>query len=383
MQTLQGGNDAAKVRKKHPSDEFDTQEGGEFFDSVPPMQRESIMKRIGLVILTVAVLAFGGKATAQQEIPFDLALHAPGSVDTDSIDAGKLFVIVVKNRIPTSHYTLSVIRELAPIPELSPFGTTLAPGTNPCNPIVQTLQTEINAATSEDAVAAAFAKADLADTNDACTTQFAAVARRTTARFGPYQLEAGESLTFKISRTVPDEKTWTLKLVTPGPGEWRMMYGFNFVPNNDQTYFLRENADHEGEFDIIRERSQNDMQLVPTIFASWLSRRKQIRGWGWGLSGGMGFESSDPIVFGAVTFLYHENISINIGPVMAKQRRLNPRLDPAVRVQEPLSDEDVHTSGYRPNWFIGIGYRFSSNPFAREADTETGEDEEGEDEADQ
>ena len=342
-----------------------------------------MMKRIGLVILTLAALMLGGVAQAQQEVPFDLALHAPGSVSTDSIEAGKLFVIVVKNRIPTSQYTFTVIRELAPIPPFDPFGTTLAPGNDPCNPIVQTLQTEINAATTEMAVAAAFAKADAADPTDACAAQFAKVARRTTARFGPYQLEAGESLTFTISRTVPDAKTWTLKLVTPGPGEWRMMYGFNFVPNNDRTYFLRESTAQPGEFDIIRERSQNDMQLVPTIFMSWLGRQKQIRGWGWGLSGGLGFESSDPIVFGAVTFLYHENISINFGPVMAKQRRLNSRLDPAVRVKELLSDEDLHTSGYRPNWFIGVGYRFTSNPFKKATDTGTGEGQEGQDEANQ
>jgi len=335
------------------------------------------MKRIGLVILTLAVLTFAGVARGEDEKTFDLTLHAPGKVYTDSVDAGKRYFVNVTNRIPTSQYEVTVTRELAPIPALPLLQVALAPGGDPCKPIEKTLLDELDAATSEIAVAAAFAKARAA--NAACPG-IKTAEKRTTARFGPYKLEAGETLTFKISRTDPDEQTWTLKLVTPGPGEWRMMYGFNFVPNNDRTYFLRESTDpaHEGEFDIIRERNQNDMQLVPTIFASWLSRRKQIRGWGWGLSGGMGFESSDPIVFGAVTFLYHENISINFGPVMAKQRRLNSRLDPAVRVQEPLSDEDLHTSGYRPNWFIGIGYRFTSNPFKPQADTDTGEGEDGE-----
>lgn len=331
--------------------------------------------RISALVAYLFVAAAAFPQTAQ-EIVLDLALQAPGT-HTETIDANERFFIVVKNHT-NAEYDIKVDREL---PDLDPLPLLAAgdPQATDCELLVETFDAARRASASEAQVALEAAKARASATACSAIERDALekfIVEVTTANFGPYGLASGEKLKFAISRGSGDaQKTWILEVSTPRPGRWRMLYGFNFVPNEDEHYFLR--ARDDGKFDIVKEREDNDLAFVPTIFASWLSRTQQIRGWGWGLSAGLGFETDQPVVFAGPTFTYRENVSINLGLVMQQPQRLNPRVDLAQPVDGTTTEDQLHRrDGYRPNWFIGIGFRFNDNPFKAQAPEEEDEPDE-------
>lgn len=323
------------------------------------------------VAFLLAVVTSGSDIHAQRVITLDLAFQQPGTTRTEPVEVGEIFIIRVTNR-GLGPYSVQVDRKLDAIPPLNvPLAPAPAPGATACDTLIGDFTTALQNAGADEAQIARAVSAALATAAGCTPAQQGAlevsIRRQTTVDFGDYKLVAGETFTFTISRgSGNDQKTWTLKVTTGDPGEWRILYGFNFIPNEDETYFLKPRDD--GKFDIVPERDHDDWAFAPAVMASWFDRTHRVRGWGWGLSAGLGFETEDPIVFGAVSIVWREDVSFNIGPVFHKQRRLNARLDPATPVAENLSDEQLHTAGYRPNWFFGIGFRFNENPFGKKED---------------
>ena len=337
------------------------------------------MKRRLITLLVSSFLALiATTSDAQTTFDLDLAVFEEA---TDTIDAGVPFSIRISNMIGT-RYRVRVERKLATIAPLTDELAPAAGAGDDCENLVANFETDRAEATTEADIKRAVETWTSAGSG--CTpaqqkTLADYIERTTTKTLGPYVLGQGESLVATVSRGTGDgEEKWVQTVATPAPGEWRMLYGFNFVPSRDRTYFLE--SDGNGKFNIKRERNDNELNFVPTIFATWHSRRALLSGSGFAMSGGLGFDSADPVVFAGPSWIYRENFALNVGLVMAKQKRLNKQLDEDTPVTQNLSDEQLHSSGYHPNLYVGVSLRFGKNPFKKAPAEQEGEGEgEGDD----
>jgi hypothetical protein len=336
-------------------------------------------RRTITLLLVSSLLVFAATTVAaQQTFDMDLAVFEEA---TDTIDAGEKFYIRVSNMIDT-RYRVRVERKLATIAPLTDELAPAAGAGDDCANLVANFETDRAEATTEAAIKRAVETWRSAGSGCTPEQQKALedyIERTTTKTLGPYVLGQGESLVATVSRGTGDgEEKWVQTVATPAPGEWRMLYGFNFVPNRDRTYFLE--SDGNGKFNIERERNDNELNFVPTIFATWHSRRALLSGSGFAMSGGLGFDSADPVVFAGPSWIYRENFALNVGLVMAKQKRLNRQLDEDTPVEQNLSDEQLHSTGYHPNLYVGVSLRFGKNPFKKTpAETEGEGEGEGDD----
>ncbi|MDP9190631.1 MAG: hypothetical protein M3P06_02875 [Acidobacteriota bacterium] len=299
----------------------------------------------------------------------DLAVQEEGETSVESVEPGEAFTVTILNRMPNGRYTVKFERRrevLEPL-NLSTFRSAGDPASD-CASVVPHFQADLANADDEQHVAAIVSDARIkaAGCSAAIVAQVEAVIEQRTEfppRAYPKGLSRGESLVVTVTRGAgTDQKKWILEITTGRSGEWRVLYGFNYVPDDDDHFFLRENTTTAGTYDIVEERGDNDFSFVPTIFASWQANRPGPLSWG--LSGGMGFDTDKPVIFVGPSVIFRQNISLNLGLVMKERRRLDPQLDRTKPLPALLDNEKLYrTDGYRPNWFIGIGFRFDANPF--------------------
>jgi hypothetical protein len=322
--------------------------------------------RISCVLTLGVFLSLTAFAQAPRPITMDLAIQEEGETSVESVEPGEAFTLKIVNRMPNQRYTVKIERKREVLEPLNLPIRAAAPGD--CSAVVSNFQANLANAEDEQDVAAKISEARLeaAKCPAPATTQVETVVRERTefrSREYPKGLSRGESLIVTVTRGAgADQKKWILEITTGRSGEWRVLYGFNYVPDNDDHFFLRENTTTAGTYDIVEERGDNDLNFVPTIFASWQANRPGALSWG--LSGGMGFDSDKPHVFVGPTVVFRQNISLNLGLVMHERRRLDPQLDRTKPLPTLLDNEKLYrTDGYRPNWYIGIGFRFDKNPF--------------------
>jgi hypothetical protein len=331
-----------------------------------------------LVVTAFLSLIASAAAPPPRVIPMDLAVQEEGETSIESVEPGESFIVQIVNRMPNQRYTIKVERRrevLEPLPQLN--RPAAAPAVDPCDDVVSNFDTDIFTAVDEQNVAEKIGDARIA----AAGCGAAVIAKletvidvRTVVRkkYGPFSLSRGESIVITVSRGGgTDKKTWILEITTGRSGEWRVLYGFNYVPDDDDHFFLKENPGTAATgttpatpttYSITEERGDNDFSFVPTIFASWQANRPGPLSWG--LSGGMGFESAKPIIFVGPSVIFRQNISLNLGLVMKERRRLDPQLDRTKPLTDLIANDKLYrTDGYRPSWFIGIGFRFDTNPF--------------------
>lgn len=339
------------------------------------------MKKTRVLVLLILSTFLSLTAFAQTEIEMDLALLEEGETSVEAIDAGEAFVVVITNRLPKERYTVKTERVRETIKPLTLQQFAGDAGAPTCANVLRVLETALDNATTEQEVGDGVNNARI--TADGCadavkaSVEKAIEIKTTVSKNGPKSgLDRGESFLVTVSRgTGDDQKKWIYKITTGAAGEFRVLYGFNFVPDNDEHFFLRENATTAGTYDIVEETDDNDFSFVPTIFASWQANRPGPVSWG--LSGGLGFDAAKPIVFVGPTVVFRENISLNFGLVMQERQRLDPQIDRTKTLPSLIDNAKLHrTDGYRPNWFIGIGFRFDENPFKAKKPAEEESEEE-------
>ncbi len=324
------------------------------------------MRRIALSTFALFVCALN--SYAQVAIVWNLA-QEPTRVQ--SVRSGEHFSVRIANRL-TGQYTVSIQRSRVPIPALDV--TKLTPSAAPtqkntCEGALEDFKASIKAAASEADVATAVDNLRGAARTLCTAAQQTAVVEplitdlTQTLLIADQSLGAGEQLIVELARGAdPNQKKFDLTLTTGAAVEWLTTYGFNYVPRHDQTYFLRPRND--GKFDIVPEKKSNEFDFVPSVlFSVFPASYSSFLGTRFGGSVGFGFNSKDPVLFLGPAVNVGQNVSIAAGLVMHPEKRLNPRLDVNTPVSDNLSDEQLHHSGYHPNWFIGIGVNFSGNPF--------------------
>lgn len=160
------------------------------------------------------------------------------------------------------------------------------------------------------------------------------------------------------------DKVWEQVYETPVK-EWKMTYGFTFLPSNDDEFFTEALDDGSGMFEIVEKENRNDFDFVPALFYTW--NTGDIFGRDapgeWGFSAGLGFDLENPLVFAGPSVTIAENVSINFGGVVHKQSRLLGRYD----LDDPIVGSDIDDDAltedtYDVSWFFGLSFNFGSAP---------------------
>jgi hypothetical protein len=324
-------------------------------------------------------------ATAAPAVTLDLSL-ASGTVQKETATAGQPFVFEIINMVPKLAYNVSFEVEPVVPPELilpegfSASARTMRNATT-CGSILTQFSSDVNAAVDEKKVAELVQKARL--DMDGCTPSDklrlnALIANTTATR--SFTLREGTELTVTVSRKQENEtKTWTLIVSTGSPGSFFAMYGFNFMQANDDRFFLKPKeivttpanpATNTAEqkstvYTITKQQNRLRQVFSPSVMFTWSSRERllgEVSPWIPVPIAGLGFDGSDPNVFGGLAWIYHTNLSLNVGVGMTKVKKLVGSLTPNTDIKDQLTDAQLYESTYKPRLFFGASFRFGENP---------------------
>lgn len=301
--------------------------------------------------------ASGGTGSIQY-----LDLAAP--VSSVPVPAGTTVRVVIVNRLPQHDYQVSVERQFKSIePFESPLGSR---GAVDCSTLIDEFLAAIHASAAEKdlpAKIADFRRRAAACGDDVAQNLEGEIRARTQIEVGNYVLRRGELLVVSVQRS---DTKWMFTLTTGARGEWRTFYGFTFLPNEDEDWFSQPVAGSTDQFTITREADRESFDFAPSVLFTWLPASQRGTSWSHGLTAGLGFDLDNPIVFGGYAVVFNENIALTGGVVMHKRSRLSGRYESGQTIGENLSAEQLSESTYGANWYVGIAFRFGSNPFDRD-----------------
>jgi hypothetical protein len=181
-------------------------------------------------------------------------------------------------------------------------------------------------------------------------------------------LPEGQEIVVRIERIEPPpSQTWQRTFSTGERGRWITTYGFNFIPSREPRYFSKPSETEAGRFAIARERDRRGWDFTPSVYFTWMATKLLLQNVAWGLTGGLGFDLSNPVIFVAPSLTYNWNLSFMAGLSMHKERRLSGQFHTGQSIGENLTNERLTDESYRPAPFVGVAYRFGSNPFSAAA----------------
>lgn len=330
---------------------------------------------VTLAFLGLLSTVASGIANAATVLKADLATD-PGTEQIIQVPTGD-YTVLVTDKAPQKAYSVQVEVNFTPVPPLAP-----PPGgamahlvlDDPCAQLDKDVSALRNS-TDEKAVAALVAEIGQLLKTVTCTDAQKANASAAVALTQQavndivYTLSNGQDLKVTVTRDPGSaSKTWTFIFRTPGLGSWFSSYGFVFIPNHDERYFSMLKTGTTDRYVITRSAHNSGSDFAPSLFYSWLPTNRENKTWSLGWSAGLGFDQSNPIVFLGPMLTFHQNISLVAGAVVQKQRRLNGMYSRNQEIGESLTGDQLTEQTYKPNFFFGLSFRFSSNPFAAPSD---------------
>jgi hypothetical protein len=270
-------------------------------------------------------------------------------------------------------YQVVILQEAIPIPPLTLPTRTGPQGAVACPAFAESLKA-LQEADNETAAANARRNLQslLADAiAKGCTEVRAALDYMGRMVWGPsseaYVLKSGERLQVTVTRTNGQQAvTWVKVFTTGSAGEWIASYGFTFLPNRDETYFSKTKAS-AGQFVVTPTQGNEGLDFTPAVFFTWFPASNGHQTWVFGGTAGLGFELSTPAIFAGLSMMYHENVQLVLGVAVNQQLRLNGQYSKGETISENLSRDQLSSKAYRPNWFLGLTFRFDKNPFQSSA----------------
>lgn len=156
--------------------------------------------------------------------------------------------------------------------------------------------------------------------------------------------------------------------------QWLTFYGFNFAPGHDENFFAKTNAGtNPTTYTITRSHDRTGKSFSPSVYVFRLPAEEGpawSRWMGWrsgdtmgGLTAGLGFDLDNPTVFLGYGIGWGYNLMLNAGVVMHKEKRLKGQYNENDVVSENLTSDQLLDSTYKPRAYIGLAFRFGSNPF--------------------
>jgi hypothetical protein len=349
-----------------------------------------------LRLLPAAILAFAVTAcasTRQTQQQGDTVPEGDEGADTLFVDLAQLqagettiipvmpgnYIVAAVNLAPSARYRIHiehVVRKTDPlaVPKAANLGPLNKDETTACE-LLNEATTVLDTVSEESKVAAAVRAVQ--QHRRACKTGVEAVradsllflTRRATTN--AVSLSRGTDLHVTVTR-VDQEAEWVAKFETGNRGEWRTSYGFSFVIDPwNRPYYSRSTAVADS-FIVTREGNARWMDFVPTLFYSWMPHEGLTRNITTGLTMGLGFDSSRPVVLLGGQLLYNQNIGVSIGGAFHSQQILNGRYEEGSIVRESLGADQLHESRYRISPFISISLRSLTNPFQPPAQPDPG-----------
>ena len=182
------------------------------------------------------------------------------------------------------------------------------------------------------------------------------------------EMRPGQRLTVRVAGSIPGEGdsrgVWTIIFDGGTRGSWQISLGFGSpVLFDGHRQYVAQRDSSGKHYRIAERRSEELFELIPAVFFHWTPTESHLSDWSWSLTGGLGLDFDEAVIFlgGAVTF--NQNITISVGGVAHQVERLNPRYEVGDAFPIELDTEQLHRTFYRVNPFVGVTFRLSSNIF--------------------
>ena len=158
--------------------------------------------------------------------------------------------------------------------------------------------------------------------------------------------------------------------------QWLTYYGFNFAPSGNEDYFSKTNtAVTPATYTITRKNATHGSAFSASIYFMRIPAEDGFTDWtkfaGWrssdlmgGLTAGVGFDFDNPTVFFGYGVGWGYNVLLTAGVVMHKENRLNGQYTSGQIIAENLTSDQLTDSTYKPRAYVGLAFRFGSNPFS-------------------
>jgi len=348
-------------------------------------------------------------------LEIDLATGSEKSV----IDAGQ-YTLKYINQLPLAQYSRStkLINMSIPAPfDVPGASTTKAPNPTPfsagCDVPYNNLEKTLNAMMCESQVAQLRATAASTLNAMGCnakdiqqyTAKFAALTEYTSPNPLP-ALASGDQLTVSVQRgpivtaaTQLDPACGMEKMnpTQDGSGrntlqprslgvwefdvgkqeaQWLTYYGFNFAASGNEDYFSKTNAGATpATYTITRKNSTHGSAFSASVYFMRLPAEDGFSDWsklfGWrhqdvmgGVTAGVGFDFDNPTLFLGYGVGWGYNVVLTAGLLMHKEDRLNGQYSSGQVISENLTADQLTESTYKPRAYVGVAFRFGSNPFS-------------------
>lgn len=323
-----------------------------------------------LIALSIATATFAQMPSA---LTIDLARQSPGVTNTETIAPGT-YQAVIDNMVPGKVYQLTFNQQVTAIDPIDISAAVAAPDAviYQCNRPLESLRESFADVDEEKQVPIALAGLRAAAADAGCTSGQLQLLEQTidqeTRDVRLQTITQGDQLTVTVVRIEGDARTtWKSVFSTGARGEWRVLYGFTFLPAKDDEFFTQPSTSEQGKFDILQATGNKDLDFAPSIFFHWLSAKRRNRAWSYGPVAGLGFDLEKPILFGGFGATYNENVMFTAGLVVHEQQRLDGRFNLTRPIGENLNSDQLTEGTYGVNFYFGVALRLGSNPFRRDS----------------
>jgi len=330
-----------------------------------------MLRYVPALILTGALMADVSYA-ASQKLQVDLGAIDPGSELTLSVSPGD-YTVEITSKVPNKIYNVQATVSFLTLPPLPLPRREATEEADPCPKLSASIE-KIRNATNEAEVKAAVAEVRME--KESCADEPAksqadlAIGKTQQQLPTDFSIASGQELVVLVTRAdETGQKRWKVTYQTPARGRWFSSYGFAFVRNQDEQYFSKAKTGEDGKFLITRKANNRDYDFAPSLFFSWMPAQREGRDLNFGATAGLGFDQSNPIVFLGPMLTYNQNVSLMAGVVMHKQKRLNGIYSRDEEIMENLTEDQLKEETFKPNLFLGLSFRFGTNPFASSQDS--------------
>lgn len=303
-------------------------------------------------------------------IVFDLA----DGDRTRPVESGVAYQIAFEHWLPAASYSVSVARHVIVEPPLEwPDGLKqeAAKKATP-TPIPQLSRLcrnalgEIVNATSETELRSKITSwPHLVEAE--CAERIRLYAQSTQKRLaGSVSVRDGERLVLEVSRPQvggPSKRSWRYVLTTGPAKRWLVHFGAGFVPEEDERWFAKVDDDGAG-FLITEEEDRSGFQFEPVVLFTYRPAERRHPAIPF-FSAGLGMDLTEVLVVSGASWVVGDNISIFAGAAGHEQARLKGKYERNQQVLENLSPDDLVEDSFQFNVIVGVGFRFSTNPFAK------------------
>lgn len=319
---------------------------------------------LGPVCIVLPLLLGGVWTAAQSEAPTQPIDLAGSAKITRAVAPDTAYRLIIRNVAPGRKYEYEIRRVVHGIDPMPKLTTVFAGGQDSCNSLTEALGHLQDEKLEEEDVAtkaAAVERALAGCLNQDLIAAAKKIVSRTTVELGLTAVRRGETVVATVSRP---GRSWTTTLDGGRRGEWLGSYGFVYSPPGGEQYAAK--AIDGGRFQVTKLQDVKGWTFTPLAFYSWMPASMANSSFGVGLTGGLGFKNDRPAVTAGASLFYNRNLTFVGGVLIRSVSQLNREYDPNALpiVGENLSDDQLHSWGYRATVFVGVAFRFSENPFS-------------------